>query len=472
VEHIALYVRVSRDQEGRAEGVADQEAKAQSYAADRWADTPAVVYSDNDLSAANGDHRPGFEALIAAVRRGEIAQVVCAEQSRLTRVPAEWEDLVVTLARAGISEVHTYRKGVVNVGGSKLVGRILAAVDAEEVERLRARVLDKHAALAAQGRPSGGGRQFGYVPARNERGEATLEVVPAEAEAAGWAADALLSGWTLSAIAKRFRDDGVPTPRGGRWSERTVMQALTKPTIAALRIVDGTEVRATWEPVLTVDVWRQVCAVLHRRRQMKGRSRRRYLLTGGVAVCGREDCGAPLVAQQRRMSATRIVPYYQCASPARGGCSRLGVVAVQLEDHVRDELLAELDKPAFRAAFATDDHEERRAGLVRELGLLEERRAELGRLWAARQIDSTGWTAARHDLDAQQAALSAALAAVPAPTIEVDPNVVRESWQGAMTLDEKRQLIELFIDKVIVAPAKPGIGRFDRDRVDIVWRTT
>jgi DNA invertase Pin-like site-specific DNA recombinase len=98
---------------------------------------PVVVFCDNDLSAANGDHRPGLDALIAAVRRGEIAQVVCAEQSRLTRRPAEWEDLVVTLAKAGIAELHTYRKGVVNVSGSKLVGRILSAVDAEEIEVLR-----------------------------------------------------------------------------------------------------------------------------------------------------------------------------------------------------------------------------------------------------------------------------------------------------------------------------------------------
>jgi DNA invertase Pin-like site-specific DNA recombinase len=466
VEHIALYVRISRDQEGRAEGVADQETRARVYATERWPETPVVVYSDNDLSATNGDPRPGYESLVAAIRRGEVAQLVCAEQSRLTRVPAEWEDLVVTLAKAGISEVHTYRKGVVNVSGSKLVGRILAAVDAEEVERMRARVLDKHAALAAQGRPSGGGRQFGYQPDHNDRGEATLEVVPPEAEAARWAADALLSGWSLSAIAKRFRDDGVPTPRGGRWSERTVGQMLTKPTIAGLR----GEVRATWEPILDESTWRQVCAVLDRRKQVKGRPRRRFLLTGGIARCGRPSCGAPLVAQRRRMSATSIVPYYQCAPPARGGCSRLGVVADPLEDHVRDELLAELDKPAFRAAFATDDHEERRAGLVQELGMIEERRAELGRLWAAREIDSTGWTAARQVLDVEHADLSAKLAAVPRPQVDVDPVAIRAGW-GLMTLDEKRSLIELFIDGVIVAPAKPGARRFDPNRVTIAWRT-
>jgi site-specific DNA recombinase len=474
VTRVGVYVRISRDQEGRAEGVATQEAKARTYVAEHWLDASIVVFADNDIGAANGDHRPGFEALLAAIRRGEITQVVCAEQSRLTRSPAEWEQLVITLAKAGIDEVHTYRKGVVGVAGSKLVGRILAAVDAEEVEVLRARTRDKLARLAQEGRPRGG-LEFGFRSDRNERGEATLEIIPEHAEAARWAASAILEGWSLSAVAREFDKRKVSLPRGGkRWDPTAVRRVLTKGSIAGQVVHDGQVIgRASWEPILSVEVWEQVRRVLDGRAHTKRRTRRRYLLTGGIARCGRPECGAPLGAQQRQTRSgdkTSLTPYYLCLPPLRGGCSRLGIVAEPFEQHVVDALLDELDKPAFLAAFATDDHEPEREHVAGELAAVEARRGELARLVAARDMTTDEWREARAVLDADQARLSAALVSVPPPAVNVDPGIIREGWQ-AMTLDERRQIVNMFIEQVVINPAKPGTRRFDPSRVTIEWRT-
>jgi DNA invertase Pin-like site-specific DNA recombinase len=453
--------------------VAAQEAKARAYAAERWPDHAVAVFCDNDLSAANGGYRPGFEALVDAVRRGEVAQVVCAEQSRLTRVPAEWEHLVVTLAKAGIDEIHTYRKGVVAITGSKLVGRILAAVDAEEVEVLRARVRDKLDRLAQEGRPRGG-KEFGYQPGRNDRGEATLEVIPEHADHARWAAAAILDGWTLSAVARRWNELRVPLVRGGkRWDPTAVRKVLTKASIAGLIFHNGDEVRATWEPILDVETWRQVRVVLDGRARTKQRPTRRYLLTGGIARCGRPECGAPLGAQQMTMRSPnrhRVVPYYLCLAPARGGCSRLGIIAEPFEQYVSERLLDELDKPEFLAAFTDDDHEPERARIEAELRAVAAQRTALARLVAARDMSTDEWREARAVLDADEARLSAGLAAVPAPMAHIDPQVIRGAWDDVLTLDEKRQIVGMFIDQVIVHPAKPGKRRFDVGRVEIIWR--
>src|SRR5260221_9003544 len=80
-KHTALYCRISKDKNGRAEGVGAQERWGRDYCASAWADVPAVVYADNDISASNGDHRPGYEALREAIRRGDVAHVWCVEQS-------------------------------------------------------------------------------------------------------------------------------------------------------------------------------------------------------------------------------------------------------------------------------------------------------------------------------------------------------------------------------------------------------
>jgi DNA invertase Pin-like site-specific DNA recombinase len=95
---------------------------------------------------------------------------VCHEQSRLTRQPAQWDERVVTLHKAGIAKVNTVQGRTVPVEpGNRLVGRIMSVIDAEEVERTRARILAAHEQLAGEGRPNGG-RQYGPKVASSQRG--------------------------------------------------------------------------------------------------------------------------------------------------------------------------------------------------------------------------------------------------------------------------------------------------------------
>lgn len=481
--HVAVYARISRDQEGRAEGVATQEAHGRRYATDRWPDLPVVTYSDNDLSASNGDHRPGFAALLDAIRRGEVARVVCAEQSRITREPAVWESFMVTMAKAGIDELHTYRKGTVAIRGSKMVGRILAAVDAEEAERIKARVAERHAALRAEGRPRGG-LEYGYRPGRNDRGEATLVVQADEAAVVREVAGLLLAGWTLGAVAREMNARGITTVHGKRWGTSTVSRLMRKPTIAGLRDVG---VPGTWEPIIDVDTWEQVRAVLGSRVATRATARRKFLLTGGIATCGR--CGGRMSAQHRATGSgprradgrRERTPRYFCKPAAPDAerpegatdewpCMGVSIMADAFEAHVVAMLLDELDKPGFIDALTDDEHEAERARVADELRGVELRRAELARLVAAGEMTTVEWREARAVLDADQNRLSRELADLPAPVVGIDPAVIRAGWD-AMTLDEQRAIVEMFVERVVVSRARPGLKRYDPDRVDIVWRT-
>lgn len=107
---------------------------------------------------------------VCAARNGEIVGIVANEQSRLTRQgDGAWEQLVVTLTKAGVTKVETLRNGPISVEpGNRLVGRLLAVVDAEEVERTEARVQDAHRELFNEGRPSGRA-PFGYRSTKDEK---------------------------------------------------------------------------------------------------------------------------------------------------------------------------------------------------------------------------------------------------------------------------------------------------------------
>lgn len=476
----AIYARISRDAEGHAEGTAAQVKKGTKLATDLWPDEPIVTFVDDNITAADPKvERPAFNEMIAAVRRGEIRHVVAAEQSRLTRQPSEWEDLTVTLAKAGIVEVQTYRQGAVAVAGSKLSGRIMAIVDAEEIERLKVRINDKLEVLAAEGRPPGG-RSYGYRNELDADGRKVLVIDETEAEVARWAADRILAGWSLSSIARDLTERGAPTARGGKWVTQTVRSMLRSPTITGLRVFRGVVVgEGNWQPIIDRATWEAVGARLTgptsvtsidgrtRTVARQRRAARRYLLTGGMAVCGR--CGVALVAQQRRSRGGGRQPSYLCHSGA-GGCNGIGILADDFEGYVVAKVLEHLDSDAFRAALlAADSHGEERQAITSELSALDARRGEGARMWARGELDSTAWEAARSELDAMTLDLMARLDAAPAPVSSAVAGITLDDWK-AMTLEERREVLGLVMTSVTVNRATAGTRSFDADRVTIEWR--
>ncbi len=156
---VAIYCRISIDKSGRREGVEAQERWGREYAAEHWPGAMVRVFTDNNLSAARDDRRPGYEALRAAIRAGEITHVWTVEQSRLERRKAPWFELAAELIAAGIDEVHTRRDGLVRL--DDIGSDVRAIVNAQYVADLKKKIRDKSAELAREGRPPGA-IVFGY----------------------------------------------------------------------------------------------------------------------------------------------------------------------------------------------------------------------------------------------------------------------------------------------------------------------
>lgn len=477
---MALYCRISVDRAGRREGVEAQEGWGRDYAAKVWPGLEVRVFTDNDLSAASGGIRPGYEALRAALAVGNVAHLWAVEQSRLERTEVGWFAFAAQLDEAGVAELHTNRDGVVRVRDE--VAGIRAVIAAGEVRKLRRRVRDKHAELAAQGRPAGG-HPYGYRHAAAADGTRTLEIIPEQAEVIRESAEKVLAGWSLTRVANELVDRGLTGGQGGKITSQTIRGMLTNPVVAGFRSHHGQLTRGVWEAVLAEETWRAVRDRLsaprivlrsdggtHPVRDLGPRPNtrttgRRYLLTGGVAVCA--VCGAPLSAGLKQVRA-RKVPYYLCLQKM-GGRACVGILAEATEAEVVGRLLTELDNPEFRAALAVDDHADRRQDIDRQLRNTEGRRKELAALWAGGELTAEEWRTARQAIELREQQLRLDLAAVPAPVADVDIDLIGEAWP-AMNLDERREIIGLFIERVLVHRARPGTRSFDRDRVAIEWR--
>ncbi len=478
---VALYLRISRDPDANLIGIERHETVGRTYIADRWPDAHVQVYADDDLTAADPNvTRPSWLRMLDDIRTGDVTHLVATEQSRLTRQPSEWEQLCLLLTKAGIDHVHTLDKGVISVAPEqRLLGRVLAAVDAEEVERIKARTRRAHAHLAADGRPSGGS-SFGYRLVRDESGRPNLEVDVDQAAVIRRMATMALAGHGLRAIAEALNDDRVPTARGGKlWRQNSVRSILTAPTTAGLRARHGEIVGpGRWEPILDRATWDRLRSLLTvdgvvvgldgRRHQVaRGRqTHRRRLLTGGLSVCGL--CGRPLESglQQSRSGVRR--PAYRCVGDRRtGSCGRISAVAELVDELVLRRVSRKLAGMDL-ADLVSDGSAERRA-LAREVGDAESRMAEAAALYGAGEISRTEWdqirTAAQQRADQARLRLDEHAALLDLPT----GDAVAGRWD-AMTLAQRRQLVQLVVDAVTIGPGR-GRGRaFDLDRVSIDWR--
>lgn len=476
--HVALYCRLSPRPDGSYEGVDLQKGWGGEYAASHWPGVLVVTYPDAGISAANGDHRPEYERLRAAIRAGEVAHLWCVETTRLERREVEWFQLAAELDAAGIAEVHTKRDGIVRVQDE--VAGIKAVLAAAEIRRLKARVRDRLNANAAAGIPPRS-QPYGFLLVVNN-GVKTYDHEPGQAavvrEVAGW----VLAGWSLMRIVRELEDRGWVGPRGGKPTTGAIRSMVTTPAVAGLRLHQGRVVgEGNWKPIIDRATWQRVCDKLGEPRTVPGldgvtrtalprhRPARRYLLSGYVhcAVCGSRMVGA---MKQLSRTGGEKSPYYQC-HPKYGGKGCVGIRAEPTEQHVLSTLMDELAKPELLAALAADDHAQRRDQLDGGLAEVDRRRTVLAGMWARNELADDEWNTGRAELAEQEATLRAGLAALPPPPVNIDRAVLADpAVVEMMNLDEQRELLGMVVAKVTIGRATPPFRRFDRSRITVEWR--
>src|SRR5690242_5252062 len=159
------YARISDDREGREIGVGRQDVENDRLATILGAEIVGS-YVDNDAGAStlSKAKRPDYDQLLHDAEQDPGSIIIAYSNSRLTRRPAEWEDLIRLYERSGVT-VHTCTSGRVNLATAdgRAVARTIAAWDAAEAERTGERVKLDVDRRAAAGLPHGGNRAFGWT---------------------------------------------------------------------------------------------------------------------------------------------------------------------------------------------------------------------------------------------------------------------------------------------------------------------
>lgn len=303
VREVVSYNRISkfRQQVGNRSAVVDkgvdrQEADAVSTA--REFELPDVTrhYTDNDKSASefSTDIRDEWLELLEHIATGTVSHVLVWVLDRIIRDPNDLEALLRLCRDNGAVIIQTATGSVVNPHDPESVmhARITGAVAAYESAKTSMRARRKHAQMAADGKPHGGRRRYGYEQDMTALREPEAAIVR---ELVG----RLLAGESLYRLATDLEARGVSTAEGGKWTGSNLGIMLRRPHLAGLRVHHGEVVgEAAWPAIITRAQHEQVVALLSEtgRRSNKGSNARKYLL-GGLAVC--DECGAPIKSKPR-----------------------------------------------------------------------------------------------------------------------------------------------------------------------------
>jgi site-specific DNA recombinase len=483
-----IYCRISLDTAGKELGVQRQQADAEKLCAARgWA--VAGVYADNNISAANGAHRPGYADLLAAVQRGDGNVIIVYHLSRLWRNRRERAE--------GIETLKARRVSIVSVKGpdfdlcsayGQAMADLLGAFDTMEssvkAERMRSKI--EQTALAG-GQMAGGIRPYGYAltykvisgDGEKQRRRITgVSVDPVEGPTVEECARRVLAGEPIASITRGLNDRGVLTSEGNRWNRTTLRRMLCSARISGRReyiprnsytttrplVGEIVSTESDWPAIISVVDSDRIRALLSRpeRRTTTGGARTRLL--SGILVCGR--CQRPLVGRSQRGK-----PIY-CCNRDTGGCGGLSITGEATEEHVRDLVLTALDSPVM--ADRLRQREAPEPDLHARIRDAEDQLEALAADHGNGEISRAEWRAARTPivarLDAARERLATSTQTTALHGFVGTAEEMTRRWELA-NLSQHRAIITAVMERVMVAPATAlGRNRFDSDRIEPRWR--
>ncbi|MFI6174895.1 recombinase family protein [Nonomuraea sp. NPDC051191] len=367
-----IYLRISDDDEGLELGVKRQDGDVLKKAIEAGA-TEVRRYCDNDIGASTRSKkpRPDYDRLMTDANSGELDLIAYYTNSRLTRRPAEYEGVIKTVEATSVRLVSV-KSGHIDLttADGRMLGRILAAADAAEAERIGERVTRKHEERREHGLPHGGGPILGYLPPDPARGIGYMtHRDPRAVKYLNDGADMALNdaGWT--AIMDYWNAEGFHRLNGTPWRTRDEVKAtLLAPKRAGLVAhADKIIGAGTWPAIISVEKWEKLSTkfpMIEREQgnaNRQGKRRRsnpalakpgqgaRKHKNSGLIICGR--CAAKMRVKQPGGSRQDM---YVCAKGI-GGCGKMGRNKAWVDGLINAYVIARIEEEyATTATEAVD----------------------------------------------------------------------------------------------------------------------
>jgi len=504
---VALYARVSTQRQQQAQTIEQQIERLQSHAVDQgWAVDAGHIFRDDGYSGRRLN-RPGLDHLRDQVRLAVFDRVLITAPDRLARNFVHQMVLLEELEQHGCG-VEFLDRPMSDDPHDQLVLQIRGAVAEYEQTLIRERMRRGKLRKMQAGQLLPWSRKpYGYLLDAEHPGDpAGVRIDEGEAaivrQIFAWYTDPQERP-SLYELAKRLFQQGVPTPRGGTyWHGGTLYNILLNPaymgtayynrrhTVAAtqrsaalLPIGPGVTSQSNppeeWMPIpvpaiISAEQFTQAQArlTLNRQRASRNNTRHEYLLRTLISCggCGR-SCGG-------RSAKGGRYSYYLCNTKgdtrlkARGlRCpTRHNAPTKKLDELVWQDLCAVIRHPentiralqrAQSGRWLPQSLQAQRKTLQQSLAHLSRQEARLLEVYLGEVIERAEFERKRAEIHQKKMALQQQQRQLDAQTnqqreladiatsIEVFCRQIEKGLDQA-TFAQKRQLVELLIDRVLV----------------------
>ncbi len=469
LKRAAIYTRISNDPKLEGLGVTRQLEDC-SELAGRLGWEIVAHFDDNDISAYSGKTRPGFQAMLEAMKNGEVSAILCQHTDRLFRSIKDLELLIDVAETARIS-IKTIQGGDLDLPTSagRMMARILGSVARQESEHKGERQVRANLQKAQLGKWSTCNRTFGF----------DLQGQPLAEEAAAYrkAVADVLGGKSIQGVAREWNAAGLKTTlagtkrtfRGkeyvadGKWSASRVRRLLVNPKYAGLKAHRGKVIGpGMWPALIDAETYERLLTHLNDPSRIKCVDYEKKWQGSGLYICGK--CGATMKAQ-RPAGGKRG---YVCRE--RSHLVRQGE---PLDDYVTAVVLERLSQPDAHLLIDSPDV---------DLDVVQDQRAKLRAklekltvMYTDDVIDAVQFKRGTAELRAKLAKVDAKLARAvrtsrTAALLSGDDEQLWGRGQKLSATVKTQVLDELVVVTLLPIPQGLRGGGFDPQYVDIQWR--
>ena len=293
---VALYARVSTDDQADRETIKDQELLYEKWI-DLHGHTDGGRYLDDGVTGTLPmSDRPGGSRLLEAIKRGDVSAVAFKNVKRLgrkTRVVLDFID-ACDQSKATITSITE------PFSTADAIGRFIVTILASISELDRENILEQTRAgmrrRAREGGWLGGKCAYGYrIEGKRHQAHLVLGPEP-EQQLVREIFQELASGSSCDAVAIRLTAQGTPSWGGTRWSAAVVSRMIQNPVYRGQHrhgdAVGGSVLPITYSPaprIVEDSLWRRANEQIEKNRRFRGRLAKRHYLLRGLLWCG--ECG-------------------------------------------------------------------------------------------------------------------------------------------------------------------------------------
>lgn len=452
------YVRVSRVAGREGESFISPGVQRERLARYAEAGGHSIVSWQEDLDQPGSRYeRPGFQAALEAVERGEADGIIVASLDRFARSVPDAAVALRRLEQAGGTLVSVRDALDTSTPIGRFARTMMLALAELELDRIRENWQVARERAIARGVHFSPRTPLGYR--RREDGRLEPDPVSGPVVRELFLRRAAGASWTELAD---WLDGRLPRGSGGRWTRQTVLSIVSRRSYLGEAYQGDTINPRAHEPLVTRAEWEAA----QTSRWQHGPSGRGRLLSGIIRCAG---CGYPLSPNS---GGRRGYAYYQCRGRhAAGACPAPAKISVLRADgHVVSrfkEWLSErriVAKPERRDDVLED--------AVRRVEAAERELADYRDTNLVSVIGREAWVAGMLE---RQRAVDEARDELAERTrggsdVDLDPVGILDAWD-TLGLPEQRALLASAIDAVVARRAgRPGKGSPADWRLVILWR--